>query len=211
MAPLTIFCDFDGTITEVDTCEAILDKFSSEDWRKEDRLLEAGKITLEEALKRQLAPLRVTRSQMLSAVEDIGIRPGFREFVDYCAENKTELVVVSAGLDFVIKRKLEGINDRIQIVSPVSKLTPHGLEVTFPRLQGPGEDFKVQLLNAAKSRGRTVYYIGDGNSDFAAAAKAEFVFAIHGSDLASFCKAKGLSYTEVRDFFEVLTALKSHS
>ncbi len=209
MAPLTIFCDFDGTITEVDTCEVILDKFSPEDWHEEDRLLEEGKITLEEALQRQLAPVKATENQMISAVEDIRVRPGFREFVDYSAENEIELVVVSAGLDFIIKRKLEGINDSIKIISPVSKLTPNGLTVTFPRLQGPGEDFKVQLVNVARTKGGPVYYIGDGNSDFAAAAKSDFIFAIYGSSLAAFCRAKDLSHAEVHDFFEVLEGLKS--
>ncbi len=209
MSLLTIFCDFDGTITEVDTSEVILDKFSSEDWRQEDQLLEAGKISLEECMRRQFAPVKATEKQMISAVDDIRVRKGFREFVDFCSEVRIGLIVVSAGLDFIIKRKLEGIDGRIMIISPVAKNIPNGVELVFPRIQGSGVDFKVQLLNSAKSKGEHVYYIGDGASDFAAAAKADFIFAIHGSSLASFCRSKGLSYAEVSDFFEVLSGLKS--
>ncbi len=209
MHSLTFFCDFDGTITEVDTAEVILDKFSTEDWRREDQLLEAGKISLEECMRRQFAPVKATESQMISAIDGIRVRQGFRELVDYCDKKRIELVVVSAGLDFIIKKKLEGIDGRMKIISPVAKTTPNGVELVFPRIQRPGADFKVQFLDKAKSKGRCVYYIGDGASDFAAAAKADFVFAIRGSSLASFCKAKSLSYVEVRDFFEVLTGLKS--
>ncbi len=208
MASLTIFCDFDGTITEVDTCEIILDKFSPEDWRKEDKLFLEGKITLEECLQRQLAPVKATHDQMITAVDYIRVRPGFKNLVEYSEENKIELVIVSAGLDFIIKKKLEGINGKLRIISPESKLTPNGLTVKFPRINSEGEDFKVKLINLAKSKGQRVFYIGDGESDFAAATRAGFIFAVEGSRLAHFCKERNLAFKEFRDFTEIVSSLK---
>ncbi len=208
MLPTTIFCDFDGTITEVDTAEIIVDKFSTEDWRKEDRLLLEGKISLEECIQRQFAPLRATLDEMVSAVNYIKVRRGFKELVDYSRRMKIGFVIVSAGLDFVIKRKLERMDGRVKIISPVTKRIPNGLKVTFPQIEGHGADFKARLLNNAKAKGERVYYIGDGESDFSAALEANFIYAVKDSRLADFCRTKNLAFREFGDFVEIISSLK---
>jgi 2-hydroxy-3-keto-5-methylthiopentenyl-1-phosphate phosphatase len=208
LLPTTIFCDFDGTITEVDTAEIIVDKFSSEDWRKEDQLLVEGKISLEECIQRQFSPLRATEDEMVSAVNYIKVRGGFKELVDYTRRKKIGLVIVSAGLDFVIKRKLEGLDGRVKIISPVTERIPNGLRVTFPRIEGRGADFKAKLLNNAKAKGERVYYIGDGESDYSAALEANFIYAVEDSRLASFCRKKNLAFREFKDFAEIVSSLK---
>jgi len=208
LLPTSIFCDFDGTITEVDTAEIIVDKFSTEDWRKEDQLLVEGKISLEECIQRQFAPVRATADEMVSAVDYIRVRRGFKELVDYTLTKKIGFTIVSAGLDFIIKRKLKGMDSRLKIVSPETKSTPNGLRVTFPQIEGYGPDFKVKLLNNAKSKGESVYYIGDGESDFAAASRADFVFAVEDSRLAHFCEEKNVGFKEFKDFREIVSSLK---
>ena len=208
MPPTTIFCDFDGTITEIDTAEIIVDRFSSEDWRKDDQLFVEGKISLEECIQRQFSPIRATEDEMVSAVDYIVVRRGFRELVDYTRRKKIGLVIVSAGMDFVIKRKLEGMDGGLKIISPETKSTPNGLRVTFPQIDGQGADFKAKLLNNAKAKGESVYYIGDGESDFSAALEANFVYAVKDSRLASFCRQKNLAFKEFKDFAEIVSNLK---
>jgi 2-hydroxy-3-keto-5-methylthiopentenyl-1-phosphate phosphatase len=204
----TIFCDFDGTITEVDTAEIIVDKFSTEDWRKEDQLFVEGKISLEECIQRQFGPLRATVDEMVSAVDYIQVRRGFKELVDFTRRATIGFVVVSAGLDFVIKKKLEGIGVGVKVISPEAKSTPNGLRVTFPKIEGHGADFKAKLLNNAKAKGERVYYIGDGESDYSAALEADFIYAVKDSRLANFCGNKNLAFKEFADFTEIVSSLK---
>ena len=47
---LVLLCDFDGTITNLDTAFFLLDKFVEEDWRTFDLQYRQGKITLEECI-----------------------------------------------------------------------------------------------------------------------------------------------------------------
>ncbi len=204
----TILCDFDGTITEVDTNEIILDKFSKrQDWQREDRLYEAGEITLEECMSRQFGPVNATESELVSLVDGVKVRKGFKELVDYCRVKGIEFIVVSAGIDFIIQKKLRDLGTTVKVVSPTVKITPEGVRFTFPRVQGVGPDFKTRLLNAAKEKGKPVCYIGDGASDYAAASEADLIFAIRGSSLASFCKVRGLDFKAVGDFFGVISIL----
>jgi len=52
--------------------------------------------------------VRVSKSKILDELNGVTkFRPGFDNLIDYCKTNRYPLVLVSAGLDFVIKHFLE--------------------------------------------------------------------------------------------------------
>lgn len=212
MLPSTILCDFDGTITLLDTNEVILDKYSTkESWQRDDQLFLDGKITLEECMTRQFSHVKATASELLQTVDSVGIREGFKELVNYCTSKGIELVVVSAGLDFIIRKKLADVGVNLKIISPKAKITSTGIQFEYPHFQGKGPNFKAQFVDATKKRHRPVHYIGDGESDLAAASLSDFVYAIRGSRLADFCSSKQIPFKAIRDFNEVLTTLRTEA
>ncbi len=208
MLPSTLFSDFDGTITEMDTGEAILARFGRSDWREFDRRFEAGQISLEECLRSQFGSVKASEDQLWSEVSQVRIRPGFPKLLEYCHSHGVEFIVVSAGLDFIIRRILnrEGISD-IRLVAPEAKSSPSGIRLRFPPASR-NSDFKTQLVKQYGKPEKRVWYVGDGTSDYAAASAADLIFAIRDSELAGFCRRKSLKFEEIEDFHGVISALE---
>lgn len=206
-----LLCDFDGTIVTVDTCEFLLDAFVGDDWRAFNTLLERGAITLEECTQRQLAMLNLTQEGALVALERVtSFRPHFAELANYCAAQGIRLIVVSGGLDFVIRHFLRaaGLEQLVQVYAATSRVTQSGIELSFPNLvDETALDFKEDLVKQYRRQGFQALYVGDGLSDFNAARRADFAFAIKDSKLADLCKREQLPHREITDFHDVMTML----
>lgn len=206
-----LLCDFDGTIVTFDTAEFLLDKFVEEDWRIFDTYLERGIITLEECLQKQYILLKASEERMLRAVEKaISFRQNFEELVRYCGLNGIHFIVVSAGLDFVIRRLLghTDLGKCVEVYAAETSFTDEGIKLTFPkRYDCTSLDFKEDLVKHYKKQGSRIFYIGDGLTDFNAVRRADFSFAIMDSKLAEFCKREKIPHLEINDFHEVITAI----
>lgn len=208
---MAILSDFDGTIASIDTGEFVLSQFAHGDWRAYDEQLERGEITLEECLTKQFAMVKETERRLLERVKSVvSFRHGFEDLVDYCGTRGFPFVVVSGGLDFIIKHLLRAKNllDRVEIVAPKSNVTKDGITFRFPTLSQPGSlNFKDDLVRTYAVRGIRSVYIGDGLPDFAAIERADVRFAIRGSRLSKLCKRDGVAFQEIDDFHDVLRNL----
>jgi len=206
-----ILSDFDGTITNIDTGEYVLSQFAHGDWRAYDERLERGEITLEECLTKQFAMVKETEGRLLERVEGVvSFRPGFEDLVDYCGTKGYPFVVVSGGLDFIIRHLLRAKNllDRVEIVAPRAEVTRLGIAFRFPRTSHVGSlNFKDDLIRTYAARGIRSVYIGDGVPDLAAITRADVRFAIRGSRLSRLCKRDGITFQEIDDFHDVLRSL----
>ena len=203
-----ILCDFDGTIVEFDTVEYILEELVPDSWRIYDEQLERGEITLAECMKKEVAMIKKTKDEIISLVEGVKIRPGFEDFVEYCRLNDIPISIVSAGLDFLIKHilKINNIGE-IPIYAPAARCYgKRGIVLSFKHLPGNG-DFKEGIVENFREIAMNVSYIGDGIGDYNAARAADFVFAIKGRKLASFCKKQGLDCVEISDFNDIISYL----
>jgi len=209
---LVVLCDFDGTITMVDTAEFVLGKFAVGDWRALDRQFEHGETTLEECLKHQFKLVRVSEEQMLDALEGVvSLRPHFDRLVQYCQDSSMPFIVVSAGLDFVIEHYLRANewNESVQVCAAKAWATANGVELEFPPLHDETSvNFKQDLARKHKRQGETVIYIGDGSGDFDAAKEADRVFAVQGSKLAQLCQMHRVSFKPITDFQEVINGIQ---
>jgi len=207
-----VLTDFDGTAITIDTAEFALDKFGDRNWRTIDEQLERGEITFEVSLEREFAMLKVSKKEILEALEpSTSFRPNFGKLVDYCNKQRFPLIVVSGGLDFCIRHflNLRGWSN-LKVFAPKSKWTRNGILLSFSkRIDRASTNFKDDLVMVYKKRGKKVVYIGNGVGDFPAAKVADLAFAIKGSRLAELCMTSGVPCREITDFQQVVDSIGS--
>jgi len=207
-----VLCDFDGTITEIDTAVIVFNKFINGNWNIYNEQLDRGEITLEQCMREQFSMIKAPKSAILNELQlDTAFRPGFEELVHYCKDNQMPFEIVSAGLDFVINHLLEarGLDGITNVRAARTRFTDDGIEMDSLELHDNNSiDFKDDLVNHYKGKGYSVLYIGDGMSDKGAARSADHVFVIKGSRLAEFCETEGINHQEMSGFREVIARIK---
>jgi 2-hydroxy-3-keto-5-methylthiopentenyl-1-phosphate phosphatase len=212
---LVVLCDFDGTITTVDTAEWVLARFAQGDWRLFDRQFEKGEITLEECLNRQFSLMKASEKQILEELENVvKFRSNFKKLAEYCKENRVPVVIVSAGLDFVIKHflKLNSCLDLVKVYSAKTAFSAQSIKFAFPILfDKTSDNFKHDMVRHYKTQDREVIYVGDGLADYAAAKDADYSFAIEDSRLAKLCRSHGIGCRTINDFDELIEAIRKIS
>jgi len=210
---LVVLCDFDGTITTVDTAEFVLNRFAWGDWQRFDRQFEKGKITIEECLTKQFSRVNASEKQILEELKDVVIfRPNFKKLAEYCQGNRIPFMIVSAGLDIVINHFLE-INkcqNLVEVYAAKTAFSADGIRLTFPQLfDKSSANFKHDVVRKHKNGGKKVVYIGDGLADYDAAKDADYLFVIEGSRLAKLCKSHGIPCKNITDFQEVIEVIRN--
>ncbi len=211
MPKYVILSDFDGTIVIEDTALLILNLYGSGNWRKYDNQLLKGEITLEECLTKQFSTLKVPRETILKVLDSkIVFRPSFNKLALFCEEFSIPLMIVSAGLDFIIEFFLNKIETKnhIPIVSGISKYTSTGISFEFPTKKHEiSRNFKEDLVLDYQEKGYNVLYIGDGSGDFYAAKKADIVYSVKDSELSRLCMKNKMQFYIFSDFNTILNDL----
>jgi 2-hydroxy-3-keto-5-methylthiopentenyl-1-phosphate phosphatase len=206
-----LLCDFDETVVDLDTGILILSRFADGDWRTLDEIYNAGRMPVQEVIRRQFAMVRATKKSMLDLVErSTSIRPGFAKLVKACNQRSFPVIVASYGLDFCIDFVLAvaGLKKQVKIFAPKAKITSNGIRFSFPELRyRDSANMKDDLVRHYRLMGYRIFYVGDGTSDFPAAKLADFRFAIRGSPLADQCRRAGLEFTPVTSFIPVSRAM----
>jgi 2-hydroxy-3-keto-5-methylthiopentenyl-1-phosphate phosphatase len=207
-----VICDFDGTITDVDTGQLVLTTFSGNDWIRYHEQYVRGELSFEECLRRQYSHVaRATKASILSLVEErVHVRRGFEELLAAAALADAPVVVASYGLDFCIERVMGNVRNggAVQVYSPKAKLEEGGITLDFP---SPHTKDVVNLKDDAvcwyKQKGFEVLFVGDDASDLPAVEKADASFAIEGSELATMCEREGIKCVTIADFWPVVNVL----
>jgi len=78
--------------------------------------------------------VRASKPQVLDELDQVTkFRPGFDNLAEYCRTNQYPLVLVSAGLDFVIKHFLtrQNLVNMVQVSAAVAKCTPRASNSDF--------------------------------------------------------------------------------
>jgi 2-hydroxy-3-keto-5-methylthiopentenyl-1-phosphate phosphatase len=205
-----VLCDFDGTITLIDTAEYILDRHAAGDWRAIERLLEQGKVTIEQSMGMQFEMISVSRDAMLMELDSVVMpRPGLDELLIKCAANDCSFVITSAGMDFYIRHFMAANGwGSVEVVAPAVTDEGNGVRFRFPPLVHPrARNFKEDRVLQERAAGRRVVYIGDGTSDLWAALSADLAFAVRGSRLDSMLDLQGREHRIFTELSEVAAAL----
>lgn len=208
----TLVVDFDGTITEQDLLDTIAQTFGDEDvYREVDEALDDDSLSLHEVIRREFEPVRAPLADVQRwALENVRVRPGFRETVELARERGWRLVIVSSGFRELIEPVLEreglaGLELLANSVDP----DPSGWKVRFRTedvCETCGQPCKRSTA-AALADGSELVYVGDGYSDRCAAELADLVFARRG--LATYLEERGVPFEPFEDFHSIARRLAS--
>jgi 2-hydroxy-3-keto-5-methylthiopentenyl-1-phosphate phosphatase len=208
----TLVVDFDGTITEQDLLDAIALAFGDEEvYREVDEGLDDHTLTLNEVIRREFEPVRAPLGEVQDWVlENVRVRPGFREVVELARERGWRMVIVSSGFRELIEPVLEreGLAG-LEILSNTVDPDPAGWKVRFrvsETCEVCGQPCK-RATAAALADGTELVYVGDGYSDRCAAESADLVFARRG--LARYLEERGVPFERFEDFHSVARRLAS--
>ncbi|OGO31030.1 MAG: hypothetical protein A2Z29_08140 [Chloroflexi bacterium RBG_16_56_11] len=210
--PITVQCDFDGTITEGEVSHLLLDRFAEGDWRREVKLFESGEISVATCMKRAFAMVKADESTITNFILNSDrwkFRPGFNGLYDYCLKKGFRFVIVSNGLTFYIKAILGSIGvDDIEIIAARSRSSSRGMLLQYPGPDGreTDSDFKEEYTRYLEKQGYRVVCLGDSISDIFTARRAYRVFAT--GALREHCRREKIAFTPFKDFGEVVRGLE---
>lgn len=201
---LAIFVDFDGTITDVDTFDALVRAQAGDaQWETLEAELLGGRITLREALRSEAAFVRLTRPAALAFLEaNARVDPAFQPFVARARTAGASIVVVSSGIRTIIHDALARAGVEIEVLANDVDFAEEGWTIAFIDDSENGHD-KAAHVHAARAAGRRTVYIGDGLSDYEAALAADVRFAKAGRKLEAYCRTREVACTPFTSFAEI--------
>jgi HAD superfamily phosphoserine phosphatase-like hydrolase len=138
---------------------------------------------------------------------EVHLDPTFPAFVAACRARAVPLTVVSSGLEPIIRDRLEEIGVRdVAIVANGLDPDPRGWRILW-RDESPNGTDKAALVRAAEAAGTRTIFIGDGRSDYEAAAAADTRFAKAGLQLERYLTRHGIPFEPFSTFAELTDKL----
>jgi 2-hydroxy-3-keto-5-methylthiopentenyl-1-phosphate phosphatase len=187
--------DFDGTVTERDTLDLVLQRFGdAEVYERAEAELDAGRMTLNDVISAEFATVTAPLDEVVAhVVEHARVRPGFAALA-----RARHPLVVSSGFHELIEPVLEreGVLGAVELRANRVDARPDGWQVHYrvaEICEVCGEPCKRGDLPAGE-----VAYAGDGHSDYCAALAADRVYAT--GSLAGFLDRRGVPYEPLTDF-----------
>ena len=204
MVPATAFCDFDGTITAVDTFDLLMQETYGDFWRRIKGDLLCFRLTLREAMD-QVGIVLTARhlAAMEKRMATFVPRPGFLRFLDVMDQAGIPVVVVSGGFLPLVEAVLREHRHRFKAI--IAGLpVPRDREGTHHHIRSPynsEEELVAKTLVMERyGQGRTIA-IGDGITDLRMAEAADVVFAR--DLLAGLLTERGVAFHPWHDFDDV--------
>jgi 2-hydroxy-3-keto-5-methylthiopentenyl-1-phosphate phosphatase len=207
----TLVVDFDGTVTEQDLLDTIASRFGDpEVYQEVDDGLDEGRIPLREVITREFEPVRKPLDEVVEwELENVRIRPGFRELVELARERGWRFVIVSSGFHELIEPILEHEGVDVELHANRVDPRPDGWRVLWrydDSCESCGESCKRSIVRELGGDGEIVY-VGDGYSDRCAAEASDRVFAT--KELARYLDERGVPYEPFDDFHDIARRLAS--
>jgi HAD superfamily phosphoserine phosphatase-like hydrolase len=207
-ARLHVFLDFDGTITRTDTLEYLVEGFGggAAHYRETERLIHEGRLTLRDAIARDMATLAVPFADAAPRLRaEVAIDPGFAPLVRWCVAHGVPVTVLSAGFHelidlFVDAEAFPGLEIR------ANRFAPGTWRAVFRDVSPLGHDKSV-AVREARAAGYHTVFVGDGVSDLEPAGVADEVFARVGRSLVDLCRVRGIACRPFETLAEVHASL----
>ena len=197
-----IVLDWDGTVTERDTLDLVLQEFGDPEVYERVECALGRTMTLNDVISEEFATVTAPLDEVVSwLLEHVRIRPGFAELA-----RAYRPLIVSSGFQELIEPVLEreGLLDDVELRTNNVEARPGGWRVRFRVAQtcpACGEPCKRGDLPA----GVEVVYAGDSHSDLCAALAADRVFAT--GNLARWLRERDIPFAKLTDFRALALAL----
>jgi 2-hydroxy-3-keto-5-methylthiopentenyl-1-phosphate phosphatase len=200
--PLAILVDYDGTISQVDVAERILYYFIGERYAADEAAYGSGEVGSRTLFESQVKLLPSVPDAVVALAEAQPHDPTFASFVERALQLHVPVEVVSDGFGFYIEPALARLGvPPIPVIA--ANTTFDGIEaaMTFPN--GNPDCLvcgtcKRRRVLGHQLMGRTVIFIGDGESDRYGAAYSDTIFAKRA--LIDLCEREGWPFMRWEDF-----------
>lgn len=196
---MRLVLDWDGTVTERDTLELVVERFGDIATYRRTGALMGDRLSHDEALARSFATVRAPLDEVVGWVaETVQVRPGFRELVA-----RYRPLVVSSGFHELIDPVLARERVDVEVLANRVDARRDGWRIRFrpgTRCEVCGERCKRADLPPGQ-----VAYVGDGYSDRCAASVAAPVFAT--GALATYLDQRAIPYHRFDDLYDVVHTL----
>ena len=203
----TVFCDFDGTVTSVDTFDAVAARAAPELWADLKAQLFNFEITLHQGM--QALADALTPHDLQAMVDHMGEyapRPCFLPFLAELERAGVPFVLVSGGLVPLVEEVLGAHRHRLdQLIA--AEVLPHpdgGLRFESPFANGQELVAKAEVVKRY-GRGCSVV-IGDSITDLGMAKVADLVFARE--PLSGWLEQRGIAFHPWDSFADVEAVLR---
>ena len=203
--------DFDGTISNDDVVDLVLDRFADKEWKEVEKEWVAGNIGSRECLSRQMDLVKATPADLREAVSHVKLDPYFIPFLKKAEELGVLVTIVSDGFDVIIEQVLkQNLKDKPGVVKAVpifsNKLhkTATGFKAVFPSETVCAHgcaNCKKAVMKKMTSVGDHIFFVGDGMSDRFAARQAHLTFAK--GKLLAYCQENQIGHVPYKDFKKV--------
>jgi 2-hydroxy-3-keto-5-methylthiopentenyl-1-phosphate phosphatase len=206
MMKYIFFIDFDGTITNKDTCEEIIETFCDNRGKEINEKWENKEISTEECARQIFNLFSMTHQDLFCLLDNIRIDPYFPQFVQLCNKKGHNIYIISDGYNLIIQYLLQ--KNRLSNLPFFANnliIKEGRCFIKFPYKNekcGKCGTCKKRLLISFKSKKFRTVYIGDGFSDTCACQEADLVFAKN--NLLAFCQKKGIPAISFNSFYDVL-------
>jgi len=207
LALASVFLDFDGTMTVVDSGVHVLERLAGErSWLAVDELYGAGAIGSRECLVREWELLPHDEDLLRTAARQVALDPDAERLIADLRERGAEVTVVSDGFGFYA----EEVCRRLGVPVLTNSVDWSTGTIEFPNLDrccpcSSCGTCKQAPIKDARRRGRTAVFVGDGISDRKAALLADVLFAK--GRLATWCEVSGIDYRDFDTLADVHLAL----
>ncbi|MBV9411675.1 MAG: HAD-IB family phosphatase [Acidimicrobiia bacterium] len=208
LASASVFLDFDGTMTVVDSGVHLLQRLGDDSWLSIDELYSAGAIGSRECLEREWELLPHDETALREAARDVALDPHAERLVADLRGAGAEVTVVSDGFGFYA----DEVCARLGVPVLTNAVDWSTGSLGFPNLDrccpcSSCGTCKQAPIKDARRRGRTTIFVGDGISDRKAALLADVLFAK--DRLAEWCEFSGVEHVPFGTLADVHSALCS--
>ncbi len=210
-----VFCDFDGTVTQEDVTDRILEELADPSWRELEAAWVQGMIGSRECLERQMALVRASSREMNELIDAVEIDAGFASFYEFIENCGIPFYILSDGFDYVVRRVLRrvGADGELRngkhLFTSSMEIEDNRVRVSFPHDTRVCEHgcatCKAAIIRRLKRGHKPVVFIGDGLSDRFAVEESDLVFAK--KQLLAHCRKNGVACLPFETFAEIETTL----
>lgn len=207
--PISILIDYDGTISLTDITDVVMAEHVPGAWEEVAARYDAGLMGSRRLMAWEIGLIEADPAALLETAAAQPHDPGFVPFVRRAQAAGIQLEVVSDGFGFFIEPALARLGvPEVPVVTALTTFDGRRPRIDFPNghptchVCGTCKRNRVEAHQAA---GRTVVFIGDGESDRYAAGYADIVFAKR--SLVRICVEAGWPFMRWTEFAEIDTWL----
>jgi len=224
-APFVVLSDWDGTITNLDSNDYLIDNLGMGLQKRREMNVDilAGRMVFREAFSLMLESIHTPFNECIELLKkNIVFDPGFKEFFKWCKANGVPIIIVSSGMTPIIRAVLSNLigeedAQTIDIISNEIKIEADGSWSIIYRhpTSGFGHDKSQAILPYRDLPHRpTLFFFGDGVSDMSAARHADCLFVKDDkeeghNDLAVYVKKENIKHVLIKTFADAMPLVQS--